>query len=59
MTKRPFKLVTTQKLKFMLGVGKAGLEIWNKKNKDYANVKAQLALIEEELLLRQEEKAVA
>lgn len=49
--KTGYEKVPTEKLRFALGVGKAGLTMW--KGKQLAEVKRQCALMEEELKKRE------
>lgn len=51
-TKRPWEHIPTQKLKFMIGVSKAGLTMWNKRDPKYREVEMHLFNMEAELLLR-------
>lgn len=50
MTRRPYEKVPTEKLKFVLGVGRAGLRTW--RGKRLAEVRRQVAAIEDELARR-------
>jgi hypothetical protein len=50
---RPFKNVPTDKLKFALGVGEAGLsQIWDKRNPLYKRCETQVRKMREELARR-------
>jgi len=53
MSERPLKHVSTSKLEFILGVGRAGLKEW--KGRKLAEVKQRCLEIETELVHRQVE----
>lgn len=52
--KRPFEDAKTSELKFAIGVGEAGLTIWSKRSKKYAECVAMIQQMKDELRTREE-----
>jgi hypothetical protein len=50
---RPYEKVSTNTLRFLLGVGQEGIEVWSKNSHDYRTCERELVAVERELKIRE------